>query len=130
MNTDAYTYLVYQQETCFEELLVEKAVKKAIMKADDDSEIVNLWNATLSHIDDIPSNLSSKFPQSYTNFRNKTDRVPVYKTFATPKKGDLPQLDPQTSVEVDALEYMPDLVEDFNFSQLEANLVQDERSVL
>ena len=78
VKDDADTTLVYQEEVCYEELMVEDKVRKSLEKVDQDSDFISLWGATLSHPDDMPKNLYDRFPQSYTAFRGKTERCPVH----------------------------------------------------
>jgi len=50
--------------------------------------------------------------------------------FPTPKAGDLPEMSPNSEIEFQALEFMPDLKSEFEFSDREIELGSDERSVL
>jgi hypothetical protein len=64
------TQVVYQQETCPEELTTERKV--ANLK---NVKMVPLWGSTLLHADDLPE--FKRFPTSYTAFRQATVNTEV-----------------------------------------------------
>jgi len=63
--------VVYQQETCSEELTVEKKVRNRLTARQGDCDFVNIWGSTLHHVDDLPYNPQEYFPHVYGNFRKK-----------------------------------------------------------
>ena len=83
-------------------------------------QFVSLWGSTLHHIDDLPFDPVEYFPHVYGNYRRKTANVKSRAILSSPTKGQLPFILKQVSTEIEeALTFMPDLKEDFKFSDEE-----------
>lgn len=116
VDQERHTTLVYQRETCYEEIQVEEAVQKQIRKLDSNYELVEHWGATLKEYNDIPDSLYDRFPQSYTAFMSKTKNCQVKVPHKSPEFGQLPKVEPSNALQEKALQFLPDLEKDFKFS--------------
>ena len=110
IDQEKHTTLVFQSETCSEEIEVQTALEKQIGKLDSSFEVVEQWGATLKHYNDIPDNLYVRFPQSYTAFMSKTKDCKVHLPLKSPEYGQLPRVEPQNEEMEKALNFLPDLV--------------------
>ena len=111
--------VVYQAEICHEERQVEKAFKKEMDAKCIDYQFVPIWNSTLHHIDDLPYDPVEYFPHVYGNMRKKQVGVKVRQILSSPKKGDLPAFQSKDESVKSALSFIPDLKEDFKFTDEE-----------
>ena len=59
-----------------------------------------------------------------------TDNTPIRKLNPTPQYGQLPPLEASSDVEAQAIEFLPDLVRDFNFTESEVESTPDARTCL
>ena len=113
--------IVYQQETCSEELEVEDKVRESAVKVSADVDLVGIWGATLHHIDDLPYDPHEEYPHVYGNARKKEAHVHVRPLLPSPQTNSLPFVDLEKAKDfmVEASEYLPDLQTDLGFSKEE-----------
>jgi deoxyribodipyrimidine photolyase len=88
LDENCQNSLVYQQESCFEEIEVERLIKESLKKYTNVS-VKRLWGATLCHLDDLQFK-PHELGQSYTRYRQDTAEVRVRAILDTPKYGELP----------------------------------------
>jgi len=81
---------VYQQETCSEELAVERKVQSAVLSRSKEADFVGLWGMTLHHLDDLTYNLQKDFAPNYTGMRRKHEKIKVRPLIPDLKEGQLP----------------------------------------
>lgn len=109
-------------------------IKEKMLAVQKDARVVQIWGSTLHHIDDLPYDPIEYCPHVYGFFRKKHADVKVRPLLDTPTKGQLPLPDPanMTDTEKKASTFMPDLKEDFGFSdaEIKASGVSDKRSCI
>ena len=119
IEPDVMYTIAYQAEICYEERQVEKALQEQLKSLGTNYQFVPIWNSTLHHIDDLPYDPVEFFPPTNGNMRSKQKNLEVRPLHKSPKKGDLPFLKTQNEAVKEALNFMPDLRKDFNFSEEE-----------
>ncbi|WP_175561119.1 DASH family cryptochrome [Hydrococcus rivularis] len=90
LNIDA---VYYHEEVTFEELAVEKSLKKALSQIG--VKVNSFWGATLYHPDNLPFKIH-QIPELFTNFRKQLEKKStIDPTLPSPQKlPPLPEVDP------------------------------------
>lgn len=120
VSQDMVNTVVYQTEICHEERFVEDQIKEQMESTKAKCQFVSIWGSTIHHIDDLPYDPVEYFPHVYGNMKKKQANVNSRPLLSSPTKGQLPFKLKCASTEVEeALTFLPDLKEDFKFTDEE-----------
>ena len=130
LNSDFHNILVYQKETCYEEVEVERRVLevfKAVATQHPDKfsiQIETVWGSTLFHLDDLQHHPTDMSEENYTqtDFRKLNKNTKIRPLLLGPdeglEKGEMPFLEDLEHCPFvqKAIEYFPTL-QDFGFTE-------------